>query len=396
MAAWGVVRARGQRWSRVAGRLTVGAGVLAACTSGPSGSVTTATSVAAVAESTTTASTSTTTTILSTTTTSTLPHPTTTGPEPAIGSAGGPEWSLLAAGDVLMDDTEPAGVDPFAAVQPALASGALAVVNAEMAIADIGAPEAKTYTFRAPPAAADRMAAAGVDVANLANNHSLDFGVDAMLATIGHLRAAGVATVGAGHNAGEAFAPVVATVGGVRVAVLGASRVYPRREWAAGEGPGLASAYNERQLLASIRAAKTNADVVVVAVHWGVEGSPCPDKDQERLGAAMLDAGASVVLGSHPHVLQPILADSRGVLAYSLGNFVFHRRRGTSGESGVLEVRFAGAQVVGHQFHPHVLDQGPPRPAGPEAAARIAAATTNPCLPPPPTTTTAVVPAPVP
>lgn len=374
----------------------MGAGLLAACTSGPSESLTARTSIAAVAEPTTTASTSTTTTI-ATTTTSTLPRPTTTVPEPTINSAGGPSWSLLAVGDVLMDDTESAGVDPFAAVQPPLASGGLAVVNAEMAIADIGVPEPKEFTFRALPSAAARMAAAGIDVANLGNNHSLDFGVDAMLATIGHLRAAGVATVGAGHNAGEAFAPVVATVGEVRVAVLGASRVYPRREWAAGEGPGLASAYNERQLLAAIRAARANADVVVVAVHWGVEGSPCPDKDQERLGAAMLEAGASVVLGSHPHVLQPILADSRGVLAYSLGNFVFHRRRGTSGESGVLEVRFAGAQVVGHQFHPHVLDQGPPRPAGPEAAARIAVAIANPCLPPPPTTTTAppvVAPAP--
>ncbi|MGH3370291.1 MAG: CapA family protein, partial [Nocardioidaceae bacterium] len=314
-------------------------------------------------------------------TTTTLPAPPVLTVGPAAGAS---EWSLLAVGDVLMDDTEAAGVDPFAAVAPPLASAALAVANAEMAIAAGGVAVDKTYTFRAPPSAATRLAAAGIDIANLANNHSLDFGVDALLETIGHLRSNGVATVGAGRNADEAFAPALATVGGVRVAVLGTSRVVPRRGWAAGDGPGIASAFLERRLLAAVRAARAGADVVIVAVHWGLEGHACPEPDQERLGAALLDAGASVVLGSHPHVLQPIVADGRSVLAHSLGNFVFHRRQGAMGESGVLEVRFAGAQVVGHRLHPHVLDHGPPRPAGPESAARIAAAIANSCLPPPP------------
>lgn len=294
----------------------------------------------------------------------------------------GGEWTLLAVGDVLMDDTEAAGIDPFAAVRPALAGADLAVVNAEMAIAGGGVPEPKAFTFRALPSAAARLAGAGVDVASLGNNHSLDFGPEALLETVAHLRAAGVATVGAGADADEAFAPAGFTVAGVRVAVLGASRVLSRRHWAAGEGPGVASAYDERRLLAAVRAAAARADVVIVAVHWGREGSPCPEPAQERLGAALLGAGASVVLGSHPHVLQPIVGDSRGVLAYSLGNFVFHHRRGAPGESGVLEVRFSGRRVVGHRLHPHVLDAGPPRPAGPESAARIAAAASNPCLSP--------------
>lgn len=303
-------------------------------------------------------------------------------PAPTGGST---EWTLLAVGDVLMDDTESAGVDPFAAVVPPLATAGLAVVNAEMAIADGGVAAQKAFLFRAAPSAAARLAAAGVDVANLGNNHSLDYGTVALLDTIGHLRAAGVAPVGAGQHATEAFAPAVASVGGLRVAVIGASRVFPRRDWAAlDDRPGIASAYDERRLLAAVRAARASADVVVVAVHWGQEGSPCPDADQVRLGSALLDAGAAVVLGSHPHVLQPIVSDARGVLAYSLGNFVFHRRWGVTGDSGVLEVRFSGAQIVGHRLHPHVLDDGPPRPAGAGGAARIAAAVANPCAPPPP------------
>lgn len=298
----------------------------------------------------------------------------------------------MAVGDVLMDDTEAAGVNPFAAVTPSLASADLALVNAEMAIASTGTAAEKAFTFRAAPSAAATLAEAGVDVANLANNHSLDFGQDAMLETLTHLRAAGVEPVGAGTQAEAAYAPARMTVAGVKVAVIGASRVLPRRDWAAGEAPGVASAYDERRLVAAVSAARADADVVIVAVHWGREGSPCPEPVQERLGAALLAAGASVVVGSHPHVLQPVVADERGVLAYSLGNFVFHRRRGATGDSGVLEVRFSGARVVGHRLHPHVLDAGPPRPADAGAAARIQAAVTPPCVPPPPPSTSTTAP----
>ncbi|MGH9178130.1 MAG: CapA family protein [Acidimicrobiales bacterium] len=375
----------------VGGALTLGlAGVLAACSGGTPAVVTAPLTQPSTAAATTPSSTTSTSTS-STTTTTTAPTTTTTAvpaiPINAGQVAAGAEWTLLAVGDVLMDDTEAAGVGPFGAVVPSLASGTLAVVNVEMVIATSGVAVDKTYTFRAPPSAAGRLAGAGVDVANLGNNHTLDFGENALMETISHLRAAGVATVGAGANADEAFAPVTGTVGGVRVAVLGTTRIVPRRDWAADGGPGIASAFLERRLLAAVRAAKASADVVIVNVHWGQEGSPCPEPAQEQLGAALLDAGASVVIGSHPHVLQPIVADGRGVLAYSLGNFAFHRRHGAQGESGVLEVRFAGAQITGHRLHPHVLDHGPPRPAGPEAAARIAAAVANPCLPPPTTTT---------
>ncbi|HET9442136.1 MAG TPA: CapA family protein, partial [Acidimicrobiales bacterium] len=139
-------------------------------------------------------------------------------------------------------------------------------------------------------------------------------------------------------------------------------------------GLGVASAYAERELLAAVRAARSGADVVVVAVHWGVEGSRCPGPEEVRLAGALVGAGASVVLGSHPHVLQPVVAGGGSLVAYSLGNFVFHRREGPQGDSAVLEVRFLGAGIVGHEVLPHVLDRGPPQPAGPEAGARVAAA----------------------
>lgn len=284
-------------------------------------------------------------------------------------------WTLFAVGDVLMEDTEAAGIDPFAAVDPPLASADLAVVNVEMAIATTGTPEDKQFTFRAPPSAATTIAGAGVDVASLGNNHSLDYGLEAMFETVTHLAAAGVAPVGAGHDAEEAYRPATFTVKGTRVAVLGASRVFPREYWAAGRpDAGLASAYDEEAFLTAVAKAKESADVVIVNVHWGTELLPCPDEDVVALGTALIEAGASVVVGSHPHVLQPLVPHGGGLIAFSLGNFVFQQRTSIDGDTGVLEVAFDGKEIVDHRLHPHRLDQGPPRPAGPLDAARIAAA----------------------
>jgi poly-gamma-glutamate synthesis protein (capsule biosynthesis protein) len=152
----------------------------------------------------------------------------------------------MAVGDVLLDDTEKRGVDAFARVSPKLSTADLAIVNLETALADegVGAPEAKTYVFRSPPAAARTLARAGVDIANLANNHTLDYGPTAFLAGIDHLRGAGVEVVGGGRDRAAATATVQRTIGGVRVAVLGASRVIPNHAWAAtATSPGVASAY---------------------------------------------------------------------------------------------------------------------------------------------------------
>ena len=308
------------------------------------------------------------------------PTPLITAPAPSP-TAPPPVWRLLAVGDVLMEGSEAAGFDPFAGVVPSFATAELAAVNVEMAIATGGSPEAKSFVFRAPPSAARTMAAAGVDIGNLGNNHALDFGIDALYQTMANLRAAGVAPVGAGANESEAYAAESFDVAGVRVAVIGASRVLPTVRWAARAGPGLASAYYEDRLVEAVRSAKASHDVVVVMVHWGIELAPCPNGDQKRLGAALLQAGASVVLGSHPHVLQPIELRDGGLIAYSLGNFVWQPRSGPAGETGVLEVSFEGSRVSGYQLYPHVLDwRGAPVPAGPAAAWRIQAAVQRPCL----------------
>ena len=184
-------------------------------------------------------------------------------PPPASTTAtGAPEpepsrhWTLLAGGDVLMDRTEAAGIDPFEFIEPSLASADIAVVNAEMAISDRGSPVDKEYVFRAPPQAAARIAAAGIDVANLANNHARDYGGDALLDSVRLLEVAGVVALGAGADDAEAYAPrVLLAAGDVRVAFVGASMVVPWGFPAEPDRPGIASARPTTRIVESVRAA---------------------------------------------------------------------------------------------------------------------------------------------
>ncbi len=275
------------------------------------------------------------------------------------------EWTLLAGGDVLMDRTEPAGIDPFAGIEPSLASGDLAVVNVEMAISDRGAPIGKQFTFRAPSSAAQRIGDAGIDIANLANNHARDYGPVALTDTIASLEAAGVVALGAGANDTEAFRHRLLEVdGAVTVAFVGVSMIVPWSFPAGPDSPGIATDTEPERVLASVRTAAGEADVVIVAVHWGVEVATCPSAEQRAFAQDLFDAGADAVIGHHPHVLQAIEFDDGRLVAYSLGNFVWHPRQGISGETGVLQIDFAGDRILGWEFHPHLLDKnGAPRPA---------------------------------
>ena len=286
---------------------------------------------------------------------------------PAGGTAGPsqPEWTLLAGGDVLMDRTEPAGIDPFAGIEPPLASGDIALVNVEMAISDRGAPIGKQFAFRAPSSAAQRIGDAGIDVANLANNHAKDYGAVALADTIASLEAAGVVALGAGANDVEAFRHRVLEVdGGVTVAFVGVSRIVPWSFPAGPDTPGIATDTEPERVLESVRTAAAEADVVIAVVHWGIEVATCASAEQRAFAGDLFDAGADAVIGHHPHVLQAIEFDDGRLVAYSLGNFVWHPRRGISGETGVLQIDFVGDRIIGWEFHPHLLDEnGAPRPA---------------------------------
>jgi poly-gamma-glutamate capsule biosynthesis protein CapA/YwtB (metallophosphatase superfamily) len=268
--------------------------------------------------------------------------------------------------------------DPRTAIGPVasvLKRADLAVVNLETAVTERGTAAGKDFTFRAPAAAFTALKAAGVDTASLANNHGMDYGLVGLRDSLAAAKAAKFPVIGAGDDAGEAFKAKVFEVKGQRIAVIGATQVLDASlaaAWSAGDGkPGLASAYQVERLVAAVKAARENADTVVVFLHWGQERNTCPIDRQKRLARDLEAAGADVIVGSHAHVLLGggMLGDA--YVHYGLGNFVFYSRPGTPGtQSGVLLLTVDGRKVTKARWQPATIQGGVPVPLQGAAADR--------------------------
>ncbi|WP_348063351.1 CapA family protein [Roseateles sp.] len=228
-------------------------------------------------------------------------------------------------GDVMLADGPgrviARGQDPFAAVMNAMKGAALRIANLECVIATGGTRAVKPWTFRARPQALDVLRR-HVDAVSLANNHSGDFGPQAFAQMLGRLRQAGLAYFGGGTDLRAAHQPAIIERQGLRIALLGYNEMFPRRFEAGPDSPGIAWA-DEEQIVADIRAARAQADVVIPYMHWGQEHSETSHARQHALARLMIRAGADAVVGTHPHVRQDAeVIDGKPVI-YSLGNFVF-------------------------------------------------------------------------
>lgn len=194
----------------------------------------------------------------------------------------------------------------------------------------------KTYTFRAHPDRVNILHDMGVDIVSLANNHSLDYGQDALLDTFDVLDQAGIPYVGAGKDINRAKAAIYLEAEDYTIGFLSASRVIYAMDWYATEDrPGMLGTYDPEILLKEIEEAREKCDYLVVFVHWGIEGDNYPQEYQKNLGRAYIDSGADIVIGAHPHVVQGFEYYKGKPIVYSLGNFWFSSY---NRESALLQV----------------------------------------------------------
>ncbi len=254
----------------------------------------------------------------------------------------------------------------------------LAMVNLETAVTNRGSAAAKTFTFRAPPSAFAALRGGSVDVASMANNHGLDFGLAGLRDSLAAARRYDFPVVGIGLDGKRAYAPYREVVNGQRIAVLGATQVLDDHlisAWTAGPGkPGLASAKEVPRLLQAVRQARRTSDTVVVYLHWGIELEQCPSTDQATLARQLIGAGADVVVGGHAHRLQGAGRLGQTFVAYGLGNFVWYGTSELSTQTGVLFVTATGRRIDGYRWVPARIVDGVPRPlSGAERRAEIAA-----------------------
>ncbi|MCU0607366.1 MAG: CapA family protein [Candidatus Edwardsbacteria bacterium] len=258
--------------------------------------------------------------------------------------------TIAAVGDVMLGGSMAAtvrqlGADhPFGLTRGILSAADIAVGNLEAPFGTRGKPFKKRFTFLVPPGHAAALARAGFDVMALANNHMMDYGPEPLAATLALLDSLGIAHSGAGPDAARARAPALLERNGRTIAFLSYSRVHPLQFWAGRRKPGTAAA-EDAMVAADVRAAKQRADLVVVSVHWGAELMDRPKDYQVRLAHAAIDAGADLVLGHHPHVLQGLELYKGRLIAYSLGNFAFGSGSRRCTESIILQAEFVNGEL---------------------------------------------------
>ena len=273
---------------------------------------------------------------------------------------------LASVGDINLGDAPGAAIAaegpayPWESAGRALRRADIAFGNLEAAVSKRGTPFPKQYNFRGTPAAlAGLRRHAGIDVLNLANNHVGDFGPTALLDTVRSVERLGMRAVGAGPGLGRALAPQVVERLGLRVAFVGFSNILPLEFAAAPGRPGVAWATPEA-VEEAVRAARREADVVVATFHWGIEKAPYETAEQAELARVAADAGAQLVIGAHPHVLQPLRRTGSALVAYSLGNFVFGAQSPETAATGVLVTDLSAEGVTAARWRPGEISGGRP------------------------------------
>lgn len=211
-------------------------------------------------------------------------------------------------------------------------SADILMLNNEFPYSDRGTPTPeKQFTFRAKPESVSLLDDMGVDIVSLANNHAYDYGETALLDSLDILKEAGMPYVGAGRNLEEAAKPVYFIINDIKIAYLSATQIErldnPDTKGATDNSAGVFRCWNPEGLLEAVKAAKENSDFVVVYIHWGTENTEEPDPAQLEQAPKIVEAGADLIIGDHPHCLQPIQYVDGVPVVYSLGNFWFNSKQ---------------------------------------------------------------------
>ena len=260
-------------------------------------------------------------------------------------------------GDIMINTT--LGDSPLYDI---LKNATISTANLECPLTDCEIMTDKLIGLRAPPSVAGQLPRLGLDVVSVANNHALDYTDKGLLDTVKYATQAGVKTVGGGKNLEESLAPVIIEAGTTKIAFIGVACTLPLGSSATEKRPGIAplrvyssialdSAIAEEQPGTSpfvhtavvqddldtvrgvIQKTKKSADLIIISIHWGVPPGWSASfqghlaEYQAPLGRALIDAGANIILGHHPHVIHGIELYNEGIIFYSLGHFIFHYMR---------------------------------------------------------------------
>lgn len=289
-----------------------------------------------------------------------------------------PTITVAAVGDLLFDSAPKRLIAsrgpraPFSTTRAYLHDADFTVGNLECPLSKRGhAVPGKTFTFQGDPRATQGLTWAGFDVVGLGNNHARDYGATALSDTFKYLDAAHIAYAGAGKNRTAAWKPAIVKRGGARIAYLSFSQIGPSNFAATSSRSGTAFTMSRSAVDAAIRKAHKQADYVVVSFHWGIERDYTPTARQVADGRSAVRAGADLVLSHHPHVIQGVEFYKKGLIAYSLGNFVFSPGSDAGRDSMILRLTLGPHGIRSVTARPVRITSGRPNPSKGAEAKRI-------------------------
>ncbi|MBI4995226.1 CapA family protein [Candidatus Peregrinibacteria bacterium] len=288
-----------------------------------------------------------------------------------IGDADEEVITLIATGDVLLaryvEQRMRATGDyllPFKLSADFLKSADVTFGNLETPLLNGANTPKDSTTFRADPASVKGLQFAGYDVVSVANNHTMNYQIPGLTNTLKELKKAGILTSGGGKNQDAAHTPAILEVKGKTIAFLSYvdTKIPPRNYGIATYNtPGLASMDIEA-MKNDVKNAQTEYDIVVVSMHSGTEYKKEPAQFQKDFAHAAIDSGANVVIGHHPHVVQPVEYYGTGVIFYSLGNFVFDQFFSQDVQTGlVARITFEEGEKPAVELFPVKIETTQPR-----------------------------------
>lgn len=270
-------------------------------------------------------------------------------------------------GDIMLDRSVKAAVDvfgagnfhyPFLRIRDALAAYAFTFANLEGPISDYGQDQGGLYSFRMDPRTVEGLSFAGIDVVSLANNHTGDWGHQALADTFFYLSENNIAYVGASVDEEEAFASKLFLVGDTRFAILAYTQSGGMYRRSIDSGAPDIALIDETRVTDAIARARRQADIVAVSFHFGEEYKNKPNEYQQMIAHMAVDAGADIVVGHHPHVVQPLEKYGNGFIVYSLGNFIFDQNFSSETmEGAILEATIRNKRISGVALHKVILNQ---------------------------------------
>ena len=284
--------------------------------------------------------------------------------------------TISMVGDIFMDGSIRGLIDrngtdyPWEMVKEYFQKDDLSIGNLETSITTRGEKwEDKLYNFRSDPKNLSAMKDAGLDVVNLANNHTLDYGYEGFIDILDYLDRYGIKRIGGGRNKEEALKGAIVEIKGVKIGLLGFSRVVPHVDWyATSKRPGIVGAYDVHinQVIDRVVEMKKDVDILILSIHWGEEGSSIPRQKEIDLARKLIDNGVDIIMGHHPHVLQGIEIYKGRPIFYSLGNFIFSSKSDITRETMIAQVVLKDKIIDKIHIIPCTIENGRPIPVSKE------------------------------